>query len=176
MNTLNDLTPKIRCHGRAGVDPALIFGIDSRLFLDSAAEPVSYAMHHDEVETVIVWRGGAAPCKELACANGCTQEHHGHVPDSVTGTSVGEDTVEEQTLRDALASLDKESVYRVKGFVRVAEGYRILNWAFGRYDLHPLLHEEAGDGRALLLTVMGERGEAKRAARAFADKLQAAVA
>ena len=40
-------------------------------------------------------------------------------------------------LAAALGALPKESVYRVKGFVRLADGprLRILNWAFGRSEL-----------------------------------------
>src|SRR6185369_5879211 len=34
LNTLNDLTPKIRCKGRSGVDPNLIFGLETSLFCD----------------------------------------------------------------------------------------------------------------------------------------------
>ena len=37
INDLNDLTPRVRAEGRNGVDPALIFGLDSKLFLEKDA-------------------------------------------------------------------------------------------------------------------------------------------
>jgi hypothetical protein len=52
------------------------------------------------------------------------------------------------------------------------DGSRILNWAFGRFDLvqyQPTLEGE------IRLTVMGERGEVKKWARKLADSLSATV-
>ncbi|CAL1715977.1 unnamed protein product [Somion occarium] len=54
LNTLNDLTPKIKCDGRNGVEPALLFGLDSKLFLEDDQTDVD---HHDEVETATIYRG-----------------------------------------------------------------------------------------------------------------------
>lgn len=54
LNTLNDLTPKIRCRGRNGVDPNLIFGLQSKRALD---ESLQNPTHHDEVETMTIYRG-----------------------------------------------------------------------------------------------------------------------
>ncbi|KAH9930156.1 CobW/HypB/UreG, nucleotide-binding domain-containing protein [Fomitopsis serialis] len=153
LNTLNDLTPKVRCEGRAGVDPNLIFGLDSKLFLVEAEHP--HANHHDEVETPPHSAGH--------------NHEHGHgdrVVDAVNG----------ETLSSALSGLSKETIWRVKGFVRTAEGIRILNWAFGRFDLSPTSADGLGDRGSVLLTVMGERGEVKRAARKFAEKLGASIA
>jgi G3E family GTPase len=53
---------------------------------------------------------------------------------------------------ELLNSLDKEDVFRVKGFVRLAEGLCILNWAFGRFTLEGV-DERMGVG--LRMTVMG---------------------
>ena len=98
-----------------------------------------------------------------ACTHAPTDRAHG------LGTAVAEDALEQ-----ALAGLSKETVWRVKGFVRLAGGVCILNWAFGRHELTPL---RAGgvDGDDVKLTVMGERGEVKRAARRLAEQLGASV-
>lgn len=51
LYTLNDETPKIKCHPQTGIDPDLIFGLQSKLFLkhDNDMEHV-----HDEVETITI--------------------------------------------------------------------------------------------------------------------------
>ncbi|KAL1713521.1 CobW/HypB/UreG, nucleotide-binding domain-containing protein [Schizophyllum commune] len=145
LHTLNDLTPKIRCKGRAGVDPSLIFGLDTQLFKDGA-ESFGDAAHNDEVETVTV---AAQPA-----------------------TTIVREPIPEATLTSALAALSRESVWRVKGFVDLeGKGPHILNWAFGRYDLVPTTTTGASSG--VKLTVMGERGEVKRAARKLAAALGA---
>ncbi|KZT73484.1 cobW-domain-containing protein [Daedalea quercina L-15889] len=177
LNTLNDLTPKVRCEGRAGVDPNLIFGLDSKLFLAEAEHP--HANHHDEVETVTVFKGGQAPHSHdhsHAHEGPC---HHSVAPPAQATEQPhagATDTIDEESLTNALSGLSKETTWRVKGFVRTADGIRILNWAFGRFDLSPSSADGLRDRSALLLTVMGERGEVKRAARKFAEKLGASVA
>ncbi|KAI0249884.1 hypothetical protein BJV78DRAFT_1224081 [Lactifluus subvellereus] len=80
--------------------------------------------------------------------------------------------------------LPKESVYRVKGFIRFAyapstsssalaedskdrgRSWGILNWAFGRLELvrapSSFVADDEGDGgEAVRLMVMGERGEVR---------------
>lgn len=178
LNTLNDLTPKIRCSGRAGVDPSLIFGLDSKLFLENGdgvgKQNSSSAPHHDEVETATVWRGTKP-----------TGHHHhdgsesctcGHFPPAQTpAQEMLARPVQEELLKDALGGLSKETIYRVKGFVRLDSGIKILNWAFGRYDMHVWEREQTTgqDLDDIKLTVMGERGEVKKAARKFAEILGA---
>ncbi|TRM64963.1 cobW-domain-containing protein [Schizophyllum amplum] len=151
LHTLNDLTPKIKCKGRAGVDPELIFGLDTQLFKDAGelskdgGKALSDTTHNDEVETVTL--ASAAPQTLLS----------------------------EQTLLSALDALSRETVWRVKGFVDLQDeghnarkGPHILNWAFGRYDLTPT---PGPLDMPVKLTVMGERGEVKRAARKLAGAL-----
>jgi hypothetical protein len=55
-NTSNDLTPKIKCMGRDGVDPGnLVFELGPRRLRDrQITRPLQ---HNDEVETVTVQRG-----------------------------------------------------------------------------------------------------------------------
>jgi len=150
LNTLNDLTPKIRCRGRDGVDPGIVFGLESTLH--SGTVHVSDP-HHDEVETITIYRD---------------------MPASATLF------VTKAVLEKALGHLSKEVVWRVKGFVRIVEdedgkvGVYIVNWAFGRYDLTCLTTGHS-DEDVIKLTVMGERGEVKRASARFANALGAAI-
>ncbi|KAF8072089.1 CobW/HypB/UreG, nucleotide-binding domain-containing protein [Lyophyllum atratum] len=179
LNTLNDLTPKIRCNGRNGVDPNLIFGLDTRLFLDKADDryPDAIASHNDEVETITLYLGSV---------NGRPQHTHSHNHgscDECTLTKTGldpasgqlEESLAKEDLSSALHTLSKESVWRVKGFVRLKEGgVHILNWAFGRFELIPMV-EQSGTEETIRLTVMGERGEVKRAVRKLCASLRAEV-
>jgi len=192
LNTLNDQTPKIKCEGRNGIDPSLIFGLDSKLYLDSHNLGEADSLHHDEVETVTVYRGAAQEKLKAhhhdhehhsnSDGSSCTCDHSSSAPASSDppqdGASGPSEFVEESRLSDALSSLSKEAVWRVKGFVRIEKGLFILNWAFGRYDLtsgdkldlstHANLAKDV-----VKLTVMGERGEVKRAVRKFCVALGA---
>ena len=64
LYTLNDVTPKIKCQGRNGVDPNLIFGLQSKLFLLSDTETKESEVEHDEVETVTIVRGDSDGIEE----------------------------------------------------------------------------------------------------------------
>ena len=103
--------------------------------------------------------------------------------------------LDEPALTAALRQLPKESVYRVKGFIRFATAppsstptpdadsrpWWILNWAFGRWELVPApppVDENDGDGDehgVVRLTVMGERGEVRRYAERLAKALGTGV-
>ncbi|EGN98993.1 hypothetical protein SERLA73DRAFT_181764 [Serpula lacrymans var. lacrymans S7.3] len=172
LNTLNDLTPKIRCKGRNGVDPNVLFGLDTKLFMDNEQYGEHFTgldHHHDEVETVTLYRG--------------SDNHHTHCAgcecdgDSKISTSSGEeshqapDSIQEEVLREALETLSKETVWRVKGFVRLTTGIYILNWAFGRFDLTQTKAVDHISGASIRWTVMGERGEVKRAVRKICQVL-----
>jgi G3E family GTPase len=174
LNTLNDLTPKIRCKSRQGVDPNIIFGLDSQLFLHREDATIDHT-HNDEVETVTIYKGLSPP-----------EHHHGHshshkehtIPISSYG-HVGHQTqdpapIDHTQFEAALSLLSKETVWRVKGFLRTApDRVEILNWAFGRYDFTPAPQDvglAAGD--AIKLTVMGERGEVKRSIRKFVQAIE----
>jgi hypothetical protein len=196
LNTLNDLTPKIKCNGRDGVDPNLLFGLETKLFTENGNQVNHPAVrsHNDEVETVTVLKGSARTRNqhehhhigdsECDCAQNIFQnaeaEAEGH-GDSLQG-------VERANLERALDELSKESIWRVKGFIRLKgidsqtlaeDGENqvyILNWAFGRYDLIPFLSESGLEGSEMIrLTVMGERGEVRRAIRRFSVSLSALV-
>jgi G3E family GTPase len=217
LNTLNELTPKIRCVGKS-VDPALIFGIDSDLFRDAQQHPPApikhnnVTQHHDEVETVTLLR--AAPAPVHVHTDACNHAHthpHDH-PEELTAAAHDSHApnrtssapppppppLDEPTLAAALQRLPKESVYRVKGFIRfvsapntsiaLAEDAKdrgrswwILNWAFGRWELvrapasSSIVDDEGDGGEAVRLTVMGERAEVRRYARKLAQALGAAV-
>ncbi|KAK0204565.1 cobW-domain-containing protein [Desarmillaria ectypa] len=168
LGTLNDLTPKIRCQGKLGVDPKLIFGLETKLFMEE--EDYKDVAHQDEVETVTILRGAD---KSAHHHHNC--ESHGHANGEVTGSEKSEEDVTHEQLQAALGSLSKESVWRVKGFVRFdSQDVYILNWAFGRHEL-TMLRDEYKKRATIQLTVMGERGEVKRAVRAFAGALGARI-
>ncbi|KAF5367534.1 hypothetical protein D9758_003811 [Tetrapyrgos nigripes] len=147
LNTLNDLTPKIRCNGRHGVDPQLIFGIDSKLFLTS--DHTIDHTHNDEVQAITIVREGT-------------------------------DGIERESVSRALDTLNKESVWRVKGFLYMKETATepsrmcILNWAFGRYDLVEAAHL-GNSARIVEVTAMGERGYVRKAVGSFCSHLDAVV-
>ncbi|PIL29877.1 transporter [Ganoderma sinense ZZ0214-1] len=173
LNTLNDTTPKVKCQEKDGVDPSVVMGIDSKLFQNPEERPTD-APHHDEVETVTICQGGQVD-----------HVHHGGCNDGHCGRNHGNDLerpaadaslpLSQECLMESLKMLSKETVWRVKGFVRLESGYHILNWAFGRYELIPT-EAVPEDIDRVKLTVMGERGEVKRAARKMAEKLAADVA
>ncbi|KAF9523554.1 CobW/HypB/UreG, nucleotide-binding domain-containing protein [Crepidotus variabilis] len=54
LHTLNDETVKIKCQGKDGVDPGLIFGVQSKLFL--SGQDSDFGATHDEVETLTIYR------------------------------------------------------------------------------------------------------------------------
>ncbi|KAK7454601.1 hypothetical protein VKT23_011353 [Stygiomarasmius scandens] len=145
LNTLNDLTPKIRCKGRSGVDPQLIFGLESKLFVGD--ECMGDHIHNDEVQTLSIF---------LDDKNG----------------------IERKLFMTTLDSLKRESVWRVKGFLKLKDGELssmfILNWAFGRYDLTEA-NDLEGHERSIELTAMGERGEVRRGVAGFCRQLDATV-
>lgn len=180
LSTLNDTTPKIKCQGRNGVDPALIFGLQTQLFIKSlSTSGETDAMHHDEVETVTLYSGGIFG-RPLHHSDSCHHEHSVSEGLSQTGKEL-----EHKILIKALQALSKENIWRVKGFVRLikedseASTIHILNWAFGRYELSAVRSENGsqylGEGEVVRLTVMGERGEVARAARRLAEEIGASV-
>ena len=179
LNTLNDTTPKIRCDGRNGVDPSLIFGLDSKLYLEQD-ELVLDTSHHDEVETVTVYAG-----PDLAQKHAHSHEGHDHdctcaansKEESTPAVSVEDlPLIQDVALAAALEKLSKETVWRVKGFLRMDAGVHVLNWAFGRYELTKSASADVlSDGETVKLTVMGERGEVKRQARKLAEALGASL-
>lgn len=176
LNTLNDLTPKIRTEGRNGVDPDLIFGLDSKLYLEQDSQQPT---HHDEVETVTIYKGSSAITHEHKhehvdeAHEACSHPAHKGPSQPIEHTN-GQFVfpVANETLQAALGTLSKETIWRVKGFVRTERGLQILNWAFGRYELTDVEDiDTMSAGDVLKLTVMGERGEVKRAGRKLAAAL-----
>lgn len=171
LHTLNDLTPKIKCDGREGVDPELIFGLDSKLFQleererhESHPHSHSHESHTDEVQTLSILRR-RSPLEDLP--------------------------TKEQIENDILKTLSKETVYRLKGFALLAPlastppspsltpkpSLEILNWAFGRWDWTSYQPKDSeGEDFALKLTIMGERGpQLRNAAKRVAKALGAEV-
>ncbi|KIJ14210.1 hypothetical protein PAXINDRAFT_116234 [Paxillus involutus ATCC 200175] len=180
LNTLNDLTPKIRCDGRNGVDPNLLFGVDTELFKDLPPEigAVQHATRHDEVQSITIFKGFQNPhtvhdhsLGEAAC--NCVQNNE--VPQATVRegpVSPADSSIDEDLLQSVLTGVSKETIWRIKGFVRLAAGVHILNWAFGRYELTPCESPGHMQDFTVRLTVMGERGEVKRSIRKFCATLE----
>jgi G3E family GTPase len=177
LHTLNELTPKIRCQGRNGIDPSLIFGIQSKLFL--GPEENTTVVHHEEVETVRLQRRPSqharCPCGEEGCkpVTGVDEAMQGEESHCLSAGLEEGEVLDERVLTDALAAVSKEVVWRVKGFVRLGHGVHILNWAFGRYELIHMKDGTATD--VVLLTVMGERGAVRAHAGRLAARLTAVI-
>ena len=149
LYTLNDVTPKIKCQGRNGVDPNLIFGLQSKLFsLLSDSEKKETEVEHDEVETLTIIRGDSS---------------HDH-----------NQGIEKETLIEALHTLSRESIWRVKGFIKLSDGeWLIVNWAFGRYELKDF--SGVNMTGIVRMTVMGGRGEVRGPAGKFAKMLGSVI-
>jgi len=127
-------------------------------------------MHNDEVETATVYRGDQAHRPS---------HDHSHDQDGGYGgkgaqseETEGEIPVDENVLAVALSRLSKESVWRVKGFVRFASGVYLVNWAFGRYEMTKVGDAVLTAGEVVKLTVMGERGSVARAAVSLGEMLR----
>jgi len=176
LHTLNDLTPKLKCRGRNGVPPNVVFGLDSKLFTENQALE-SQESHNDEVEVITVWRG--QPPINIHSHAHAHHNGHEHLPGPAQGSLP---LLTQALVESALESLPKESIYRVKGLLdftgpdgdKEEHSYKILNWAFGRHEF-TVLQEEQHPHSELQLTVMGEPGETKRLARKFAEQLGAYV-
>ena len=169
LHTLNDLTPKVKASKATGVDPNLLFGLDSKLFHEPM--PVTTPDHDREVQTFTILKGAEGPTHHH-CGSGeeCGGEGHSHLEAEPNGLGDA-GGLERSLLLGALGSLSKESIWRVKGFVRLLPESQvyILNWAFGRYELE--LCDAQNSHPEIQLTVMGQRGEMKRLVHRFAEKL-----
>lgn len=165
LYTLNEDTPKLRCTEKTGVAPSVVFGMDSKLGCEDSVGKVDLhgnGQHNTEVETATIWRGVYTPPSHMhVCdSTGCDHAHQAEtgLPDT------DQQPLTTESLTEMLSSLPKESVYRVKGFVRLGASMSILNWAFGRWDLVPMApgDEEGAAAPDVRLTMMGEPGEVKR--------------
>ncbi|KAJ3514532.1 hypothetical protein NLJ89_g2320 [Agrocybe chaxingu] len=162
LYTLNDETPKIKCQGKNGVDPELIFGGQSKLFLAADKGSESGAVH-DEVETMTIYRDG-------------TLEHkHAHAHENAQeGGRVETRAIEKDTVIEALHLLPREEIWRLKGFVRLDDGtWYIVNWAFGRYEF--TVYGGGDVDGSVRLTIMGSRGSVGGTARRVARVLGSSV-
>lgn len=172
------MTPKLRCEGKSGVPPNLLFGLDSKQFLEAPGAGAVTGDHHSEVETMTLCRGTAEFVPHKHADHG-----HGHNHSSEEHGSTAEPLLTAELLSESLDKLPKDSVYRVKGFVSfqnsAAGEVSVLNWAFGRFELVPLTQSapnsvaermKPGD---VLLTVMGAVGEVKRYGMRIGQKLGA---
>jgi len=182
--TLNESTPKLRCRGKMGVEPSMVFGLDTKLFQSpqSTAESFLVDPHHSEIETATIWRGDSLSARAHDCQDGCDHtsggpdiDHQSALPVKTASMPAIAGSTSE-ALHQALSTLPKESVYRVKGFIRLGEKEFILNWAFGRWELVPLTEMMSRRSYDIELTMMGECGEiVTKWALRFATLLNASV-
>jgi len=169
LNDLNDETPRIHCSGKKGVPPSLIFGLDSKLYLEGFTNQ-GQSDHNEEVETATISRGIMIH----------THDHHDHGhSDPHPEESSNSRPLRREDLEKALDGLSKEFVWRVKGFVQFADDLQryILNWAFCRHDLTMYSGDVTGfkDSGGFLLTIMGAQGEMRPHARKLAATLGATL-
>lgn len=187
---LNDETPVIRVSKSKPLTPELVFGLDTKLFLKEGEETAEWEQmgagakgsHSDEIETRSIWRGGKRPGSGQVkshdgCAEGCEHSHMEEMEDDVVMP------VDLQLLEEQLKKLPFE-IYRVKGILRMrttdeAVSTFLLNWAFGRFELHPFPSLDTSadlHGVSSRLTMMGTRGEVARRAKVLAAALGAQCA
>lgn len=141
-----------------------------------------------EVQTVNIWRGGKKPGHEHEHNHQHGHEHANGTDSSqdASSTDIAPDNLTKERLDEYLSKVPSEDVWRVKGFLKLSDGedrttssYHILNWAFGRYELHPaserMSEQLKQQGVEVRLTVMGARGEARRRSRILARNIGADV-
>ena len=166
LYTLNELTPKIKCNGVNGVDPCLVFEIGSTLGFKRITYPTTMgSSHNDEVEVIQLSTFTSVQTYH-DCDTLCDDIRHIHNTVTVSHTS----SLTYDCFIYALSLLSREYVWRVKGFVQLQSSHTnyIVNWAFGRYELHPT---DKVLNTALQLTVIGENGYLKDALHAFVTYL-----
>ncbi|KAK9764871.1 hypothetical protein K7432_007278 [Basidiobolus ranarum] len=146
INELNTDTPKIKCEGKTGVPPEVMFGIDTKLFqLDAKKDGETFDQdhHHKEIDIVQVIRLDD------------TEDHTGPV-------------LEKKAFEKFLSSLPKDEIYRVKGLIKLQEEkdgemvqqLYILNHAFGRSSYTPVERDISADAEKqkilIKMTIMGQ--------------------
>jgi G3E family GTPase len=161
--------------------------------VDGSANGSSHAdTEKGEVQTVNIWKGGEKPGHI---------EHEGHTHDHQTENqnphshtngieSTKADRLTRERLEGILEKIPSEEVWRIKGFLQLSSAekgesdsansnYFILNWAFGRHELHPASERMSAQLKdqnvEVRLTVMGARGDVKRRSKKLAESLGAEV-
>ncbi|KAI9092429.1 cytoplasmic protein [Phlyctochytrium arcticum] len=128
INDLNTDTPKIKVDRVKGIDPELVFGIDSALFALETKDKDERDWGHLDKEHM-------------------HEETKSTLIEKFTGSEEdSSSTLNKDALNFILEKMDPEYVYRIKGIVRLsttdsaesAQELFILNWAFGRHELTPI--------------------------------------
>merc|ERR1712093_162468 len=204
---LNTETPKLKISRTEPPKPDLIFGLlsvpgaaskESKVFgmvsqeeQDKLSDPASANGGHadkdgGEVETLNIWRGGQQPGHAgHTHVDGLAHDHKDASGEERQDgdAAASEQTLTKEKLDTLLGKLPSEDVWRVKGFLKLENSgpspYSILNWAFGRYELHEASAEMSKkleqEGVEVRLTVMGARGEVKRRATILGEGLGSRV-
>jgi G3E family GTPase len=119
LGTLNDTTPRIRVSAEHPVEPDVVFGLDTKLFLKSGQEGVDWeklvsgrsnagqrgGWHGDEVEVRGVWKGKRKLPEHHVHAHGqedcisCVAENHGGGEEEITIKPISRELLETELLR-----------------------------------------------------------------------------
>ncbi|KAJ3120570.1 hypothetical protein HK098_004477 [Nowakowskiella sp. JEL0407] len=154
--TLNEDPIFIKFSIAEGISPDLVFGIDSKQFKDKdeRSELVDPSHHYSEIDLITI--DNLSDSVNNGCDDDCGCVSHTQDVDSEYDTQRTKMT--QEGLDTFLKTLDKNSVYRVKGIIEIDSKVFILNWAFERYTLTEMTKweedESVKDGR-VKITVMG---------------------
>ena len=152
---MNTDTAKIHYNSTSPIDLDLIFGIDTKLFIDEHDHQISVNHHNKEVDIIQIYSStgddNQNPIHNCEGPN-CEKAFH---------TTLTENNIEplsRKAVTDFLNQLASEydnCIYRVKGFIKLQEeGLFIMNFAFGRFELHAV-SGRIDENILLKLTVMG---------------------
>jgi G3E family GTPase len=145
INELNTDTPKIKCEGKNGVSPDLIFGIDTKLFdlaskFSELIDPRIENHHQSEIDLIQIIMSR----QPNLLISPFTKKH----------------------FEAFLESLSNNDIYRLKGFIWLTQEYNkeevsqlyIVNHAFGRYTFTPIqrsLNNPDDEPILIKITIMG---------------------
>jgi G3E family GTPase len=160
VDELNTDTAKIKCEGKNGVKPELVFGLDSKWHTLTESQEDRLNDHHArEIDIIELYVDvtNLEPSQQQALTQHLSR-------DKVT---------------QFCTQLPKEDVYRVKGIVQLREDNAmeleavLVNCAFGRCDLVNMTHQPANRMELVKLVIMG-RGlrPFRENCRLFLDKFE----
>ncbi|TPX34969.1 hypothetical protein SeMB42_g04430 [Synchytrium endobioticum] len=167
---LNEDTPKIKAGPKGVVNPNLLLGFDTKLFQlkDRETDMKTLAgadeKHHlkevDLIQVLVNEHVSSFKNHHHDHAGQYRLDERRHGPTIATSAQpVILHTSE--SLASALASLPSDSVYRIKGLIRLSSenvgtaSFYILNYAFGRHEIIPLSITTGEEGVIVKLTIMG---------------------
>ncbi|KAJ3381846.1 hypothetical protein HDU92_005091, partial [Lobulomyces angularis] len=148
INVLNEDTAKIKYDLKFGVTAEMIFGLDTKLFMNSVetfevdGENFDKRHHFKEIDLIQI--------KVKLLANELEKKNSNDYTIKLKGD-----------FENFLNGLSSENIYRVKGFIKLKEDQNhqekvfILNWAFGKFTLNEIVDVANIDEFDIKLVVMG---------------------